>query len=296
MHLEDKLSQALSEAPIDLVRDSLDKAMFDDKEEMKPEIVEFLKNIVDDLDDNVTPVIGRALVKGSILSYQWLAHTDVDLLVEIDENINDHQWDIIGDDIEKRYDGLLIPGTKHPLQVFAKRGKYDFGNADGIYDLYRGWQKGPYTHEADLNQYMDQFEKTVQSIDLDTGELRRDIIDFNIMNDLPKDEVKGIKAMLRSKLDEINDDVDGLLNARQKVKDSRRFAFDRDMTPEEIKKFGSKNLLPANIIQKMLERYHYMGFLGELKDLHDDDKIDEDDMDELANIFNLDDMEEISEE
>ena len=35
MHLEDKLSQALSEAPIDLVRPSLDSVMFDDKEEMK---------------------------------------------------------------------------------------------------------------------------------------------------------------------------------------------------------------------------------------------------------------------
>jgi len=288
MNFINQIEDVFSESPIDPVRPALDPVMFDEDEELKPEIMEFLKKIVDDIDKNVVPVIGKSLIKGSILSYQWLPHTDVDLLVEIDENINDHQWDVIGDQIEERYDGLFIPGTKHPLQVFAKRGKYDIADADGVYDLYRGWVKGPYSHKVDVQKYMDEFRDVVQNMDLTAGELRRDLIDYDILNDLGEDEIKGLKAQLRAKLDEIDQGVDSLLFQRQAVKDARRDAFDRDMTLDEIKEFGSKNLLPANVIQKMLERYHYMNILSKMKKIKDDDdKLDDDDIEELNDIFNI---------
>lgn len=288
MDLDKKLSVALSEAPIDLVRPHLDPEIFNEDEEIKPEIIEFLKKIVDDIDENIVPVVGKSLIKGSILSYQWLPATDVDLLIEIDEKINDHQWDVIREQINDRYEDVVIPGTKHPLEIFPQRGDYNVNNADGIYDLYKGWIKGPYSHEADLSQYMDKFEKTVQSLDIDTGELRRDLIDYSILKSLPEDEIKGLKAMLRSKLDEIDSGVEELLHSRQKVKDARMNAFKRDMTPQEIAEYGSKNLLPANIIQKLLERYHYMNMLSEIKDLYEEgEEISDDDIDELNNIFSI---------
>ena len=37
------------------------------------------------------------------------------------------------------------------------------------------------------------------------------------------------------------------------------------MDPEELKKYTSKNELPANIIQKMLERYRYFVIINILK-------------------------------
>lgn len=288
MKFTDKLDNVFSESPIDPIRKTLDSKMFDDKEELNGESLKFLKNIINDFDENVTQIIGKSLIKGSILSYQWLPHTDVDLLVEIDENINDHQWDIIGDQIEERYDGMLIPGTKHPLQVFAHRGEYDIGNADGVYDLYKGWIKGPYTHEIELDQYMNQFEETVQSMDLTTGELKRDLIDYEVLKQLKPDEIKGLKAQLNAKLDEIDIGVEDLINKRKKVKDTRRHAFDREMTPEEIRKFGSKNALPANVVQKMLERYHYMQFLTKIRNIKDEDnKLTDNDIEELNGIFNI---------
>ena len=51
------------------------------------------------------------------------------------------------------------------------------------------------------------------------------------------------------------------------------------MTPEELTKYGTKNVLPENVIFKLLERYYYLRFMRELKILIDDNKIDtEEDM------------------
>ena len=33
-------------------------------------------------------------------------------------------------------------------------------------------------------------------------------------------------------------------------------AFDKDMSPDEIRKYGIKNRLPKAVIYKMLEKYH----------------------------------------
>lgn len=288
MNFLNEIDNVFSESPIDPIRKTLDPKIFNDDQELKDEHTKFLKDIVDDFDESVTPVVGKSLIKGSILSYQWLSHTDVDLLVEINDDINDHQWDIINDQIDDRYDGLYIPGTKHPLQIFAHRGEYDIANADGVYDLYKGWIKGPYSHEVDVQKYMDEFTEKVRLMDIAVGELKRDLIDYSILDDLDEDEIQGLKAKLRSKLDEIDLSVEKLINQRNIVKLARRNAFDRNMTPDEIKEFGSKNLLPANVIQKMLERYHYMQMLSKIKDLKDDDKLDDDDIDELNDIFNID--------
>lgn len=294
MSFLDKISDVFTESPIDPIRKTLDPIIFDKNEKLDSEMVKFFKDLANDFNDNIAPIIGKCLIKGSILSYQWLSHTDVDVLFEIDEATTDHQWDVIEDQIEERYGDLVVPGTKHPVQIFANRGKYDISNADGVYDLYKGWVKGPYVHEFDINQYMDQFEQSVQSIDLKTGELMRDLIDYDILKDMSNDDIKGLKAQLKSKLDEIDSSVDELLYQRNKVKRDRHNAFDRDMTPEEIKKFGSKNLLPANVVQKMLERYHYMTFIGKMKELKNDDrdKISDEDVEELNSIFSIDDKKE----
>lgn len=290
MKFKDEIDVIFNESPIDPIRNSLDPKVFDDNQEFLDRHVEFLKDIVDDIDENIVPVVGKSLIKGSILSYQWFPHTDVDLLVEIDDDINDHQWDVIMDQIDNRYDGLFLPGTKHPLQVFAHRGEYNIANADGIYDLYKGWVKGPYHHDIDIQKYMDEFEDKVSSLDLITGELKRDLIDYRILDDLDDDEIKGLKAQLRAKLDEIDAGVEKLINTRNAIKSSRRDSFDRDMTPDEIKMFGSKNLLPANVMQKLLERYHYMKTLSKIKDVKNDDKLDDDDINELNDILKIGDV------
>lgn len=291
MNFNDTLQKAMFESAIDVTRPTLDKDLFDANNEPHPAFIQFLKNVVNEIDEDIVPVSGRALIKGSILSYQWLPWTDVDLLIEIDPDITGEQYELIKQDIKDRFKDLKVPGTKHPLQIFPQRGKYPDENADGIYDLNIGWVKGPYNLTADVDNYMDQFKETVQSLDLESGELRRNLIDYHILKNLPEDEQKQVKALIAKEIDEIEQNVRELVRHKEKIKNARHAAFNRDMTPSEVVKYGSKNLLPSNIIQKMLERYYYMQFLSEIDDVMEDkDDLSEDDLQELEELFNIDEL------
>ena len=50
----------------------------------------------------------------------------------------------------------------------------------------------------------------------------------------------------------------------------RRAAFDKDMSPDEIRTYGVKNRLPKNVIYKMLEKYHYLKFYKKCKKILED--------------------------
>ena len=61
----------------------------------------------------------------------------------------------------------------------------------------------------------------------------------------------------------------------------RRAAFDSDMTPDQIQKFGIKNRLPKNVIYKMLEKYHYIKFYKYCKKILDDGVVSDKEIDDL---------------
>ena len=58
-------------------------------------------------------------------------------------------------------------------------------------------------------------------------------------------------------------------------------AFDKDMTPDEIKTYSIKNRLPANVVYKMLEKYHYLKLLKKCKKILDDGEVTDDEIDSL---------------
>ena len=61
----------------------------------------------------------------------------------------------------------------------------------------------------------------------------------------------------------------------------KKFAFDRDMSPDEIRKYGIKNRLPKAVIYKMLEKYHYLKFYKKCKKILDDGKVSDKEIDDL---------------
>jgi hypothetical protein len=291
MSFESDLDKAMAESVIDPTRVALCPQLFDKDNEFKPEVLDYVKRIVNKV-DKIVPVVGHVLIKGSILSYQWLPTTDFDVLVEIDEDITDEQYEVIKEDVWEKINSkdFKIPDTKHPVEVFVHRGQYNLDNADGIYDLYGGWLKGPYSIEADTDKYMNEFTKAVEELDLESGELIRNIIDYKTLSGLPSDTVRHLKAMVRQKLEEIEHNIRILAVKKNVIKQKRRDLFDRDMSPREIKEYGSKNLLPDNVVLKMLERYHYIDIIGQLEDLLDDNKITDAEIEEIGEIFNFQDL------
>ena len=277
----------LFESVIDMTRKILDPVIFDkngDEYTMKPEVVDFIRGVINDIDDKIVTVVD-SFIKGSILSFQWNDKTDVDLLIQTNISSEDDRRRI-QDEVDEQF-SIDIPKTKHPLQIYINIGKYDERNADGIYDIDKGWVKGPYNIAVNIDDYMSKFRKTVDSIDISTGELKRDMVDYDMLKELPDGEIDGLKKKTEEKLSEINNDVEDIVFQYKHIRDMRHNAFKEDMTPKDLVKYGTKNSLPENVIFKMLERYYYLKHMYKLKSLIDNNKIDsDDDVDNIENILN----------
>ena len=84
-----------------------------------------------------------------------------------------------------------------------------------------------------------------------------------------------------SKLEEIEKDIQDIVDIGDTVDAERRAAFDKDMTPDEIRAYGIKNRLPKAVIYKMLEKYHYITFFKYLKNILADGEVSDDEIDSL---------------
>ena len=84
----------------------------------------------------------------------------------------------------------------------------------------------------------------MQEIDVIKGELKRDVIDYDDLTELEPRDVKDIKDRIESKVQEIKKDLQDIIDIGDTVDAERRAAFDKDMTPDEIRAYGIKNRLP----------------------------------------------------
>jgi hypothetical protein len=128
---------------------------------------------------------------------------------------------------------------------------------------------------------LNDFNKKVQEIDVVKGELKRDIIDYDELKDLSPNDVLDLQDKINSKLEEIEDDLQQIIKIGDNVDVERRAAFDKDMSPDEIRLYGIKNRLPKNVIYKMLEKYHYLKFYKKCKQILDDGKVTDAEIDSL---------------
>ena len=95
--------------------------------------------------------------------------------------------------------------------------------------------------------YVKDFEKKVQEIDVVKGELKRDIIDYRELEGLTNDDVLNLQDKINTKLDEIEDSIRDIIKIGDGVDAERRSAFDRDMSPDEIRQYGIKNRLQKQL-------------------------------------------------
>lgn len=260
------------ESIIDPTREKLDPDVFieeDGQFEMRPEHRNQLADLVADINENIVPV-NDWLVKGSILSMQWLPWSDVDILLEIAEDIPDEQWYDIFSLLRERSAGVVLDGTEHPVEFFPQRGDYDEDRADGIYHVERSeWIKGPYDIAVDVEKYRDAFGTEVEKFDKAIGALSRDLADYLIYQSLSDSEVSALSDQVKAKIKEIDDDVGDLVQLGQEVKAARQDAFSKELTPSEIAEYGSRNELPANVVQKLLERYKYMALWSAVRQIRE---------------------------
>jgi len=172
--------------------------------------------------------------------------------------------------------GKSAPGTKHPINYFVlvSDEAYDLANqmADNVYDLQKDeFEKRATVRPIDLDDYMTDFHDRVSKVDILTGELRRDVIDYVSLKKMSRKEVANLESKVKNKLSEIEKDIEGLVSSHKEIRSERMAGFMQKLTPEKLRKYGSSNALPKNVIYKLMEKYYYLQFFIQLEKIIGDD-------------------------
>jgi hypothetical protein len=258
---------------------------------IKPSVIKMIEDQLAEFEKEY-PVLKYTLI-GSILTHRYRNDADLDINVLFDVPVEKREDERVR--LSKKYlsaknpdniQGKEIPNTKHPVNYYfiTDEETYDEQNskADAVFDIKgQKFVKRPDDFKFDINLYLKDFERKVQEIDVVKGELKRDIIDYDELSELKPGEIKNLERRLTSKLNEIEKSIQDLSDMGDVVDAERRDAFDKDMTPDEIKTFSIKNRLPKNVIYKMLEKYHYLTFLKKCKKILDDGEVTDAEIDTL---------------
>jgi len=293
--LYEKMDKKLSESIIDIPRRTYAPKVFDDADTNNPKVKASVKSQIDkQLKEFETeyPILKTSLI-GSILTKRYRNDADLDINILFDVPADKQEEERTR--LSKKYlsaknpdniQGKLIPGSEHPINFYFITDKetYEDQNkkADAVFDMESNkFVKRPEDFNFDKNLYLKDFEKKVQELDVIKGELKRDIIDYRELEELKPDEILNLQEKINEKLDEIEDSIKSIVKVGDGVDTDRRAAFDKDMSPDEIQKFGIKNRLPKNVIYKMLEKYHYLKFYKKCQKILDDGKVSPDEIDDL---------------
>ena len=226
--------------------------------------------------EGIAPVL-RYRIIGGILTKQYNEESDIDVNVFFD--VPAGQRETVHKKLRKmaaKVNGKNSPGTKHPINYFVlvSDEAYDLANqmADNVYDLEKDeFEKRSTVRPIDLDDYMTDFQDRVSKVDILTGELRRDVIDYVSLKKMSRKEVANLESKVKNKLKEIENDIEGLVSSHKEIRSERMAGFMQKLTPEKLRKYGSQNALPKNVIYKLMEKYYYLQFFIQLEKIIGDD-------------------------
>ena len=282
----------IKESIIDIPRQRYAPGVFDDADTNNPKLKKSVKDIILNQIDKFGekyPVKKYSLI-GSILTkkYRDDADLDMNILFDVPKEKQEEVRIALAKNL-RNINGKLVPGTKHPINYYVitdpELKKKNDAMADGVFDIDENeFVRRPTEDTFDSEKYEADFQAKVKEIDVVKGELARDIIDYEELKGLTADDVLNLQARINSKLDEIEDSIEVLVDIGDDVVKQRQSAFNDDMSPEEIRQFGKKHKLPKNIIYKYLEKYHYLKFYKKCKEILEDGKVSDKEINSLKTV------------
>lgn len=287
---ETMMNEMMKESVIDIPRDDLDPTVFTFKDGDIPIIKPSIRSqVINDVSmiHEITPVLDYYVV-GSILTKQYSKMSDIDVNVVIDPVTSPMTVEGVVK-LLKQLNGSLAVGTTHPINYFIYRDEnsFDHDNTPAIYDIANErWIKEPEPESFSARGFMKKFEVNIKDVDLGTAELRRDLLDFKELDNLTEDEVKDISYLVKNKVADIEETVEGLIDVYKNYANIRRSAYKKPMTPKEIRKFGGKWNLPENIQYKLLEKYYYTELVKQLTKIMSDGELTKDEIPTLKKAVN----------
>ena len=289
-----RFKEFLKESIIDIPRKTYARPVFDNEATGNPKLKPSVrKQVLDGIKsfEKFGKVVKYTLI-GSILTKQYRDDADLDVNILFDIPGSKEEQEKVHDKIREyqgQVNGKTIPGTKHPINYFSIIDSATFSKAremaDGTFDIDKNeFIRKPDPGTFEPEKYVADFQRKVAEIDVVKGELARDMIDYEELKQLTNKDIDNLSKLVKDKLAEIKSSINTLIDIGDKTVADRKDAFTKDMSPDEIRKFGVKNRLPKNVIYKMLEKYHYLKFFKKLSEIMEDGKITPDELKSLSKI------------
>lgn len=260
--------KSLLESIIDPHLNTYSEDVFEDPDARFPKIKDELRDrIIRDVRkiDKEVKVID-VFIKGSILTKQYTPRSDIDVFVRVKTNMDEDNLREKLYPIWLEIDDKRMVGIPHPLQYYITTLPYDLNNTEAAYSIKDNeWIKKSSSKRIDPSKYMKDYKKFVDQFANWSEEIRRDIIDLDILREIPKKQLKDLDKKVERKLKELEKSLNEYVELYTMLSDFRDKAFSEDMTPSEIKKYGTKVRLPGNVVFKMIERYHYVDLAKKIR-------------------------------
>ncbi|MDD4110043.1 MAG: hypothetical protein PHS54_00655 [Clostridia bacterium] len=263
----------LQESLVNISRDELDSTVFQFKEDGTPILRDSIKiQILKDIDEirNIMPVVAFYIV-GDILTKNYTEKTDIDIPVQVDKQLIDSisTADIMH--LLKYLNGRLAADTQHAINYYIITYDFDSSKSSAVYDIVNEkWIKPPITFEPEIEKWVSKLYNTLTSIDISTGEIQHDLLDFDEISNLNTDIIKRLRYVLRQKLMQIDELLKQLIQLKSDTKSLKKFDISQYTTPNELHLFCAINKLPENITYKLFEKYYYTKAIQKLESIIDE--------------------------
>ena len=217
-------------------------------------------------------------ITGSLGTQQWHKNTDMDIHI-LPKNIekNKAKYQGIQRKIMNDFRDKDLRVSGHPFEVFLQLDPAQEMRGDASYDVLTDrWLKVPFSLSDNFDPdvefaYLKKDLKQIFSgMDKALGELRRDLVDYDIIDEyldnLKPEEKTFLSDKLKLKLIEIEKDIKILGGKKEKYHELRKNAY----TPEDQENawkqvLKSKSWAPNNVMWKILDRYKYISLIVKLQ-------------------------------
>lgn len=287
---DSSFDKIVRESAIDFPRPDLDLQIWlkeDNHYFLREEIKNKILGLLDQYpEDDLLQTAREIRIVGSITCNLYTESTDIDVHI-IPEDLSiwsdEDKGKAVKEWYEDRSEELEMFVGEHIIEFFIQPQPHVDLLSVGVYDLLGDvWLKGPKIHPMSYDPYedygdiADDIRNAVQGADIVLGELKRDVIDFEVISKvlprLPKEAQKKLQLRLKNKLEDIEKDIQSLKLQRKSWVKLRRLGNEPIKSIEDLKNSELvSNWENMNIVFKFIARYHYMDVIKALENLLEDD-------------------------
>jgi len=315
----ESIKNLIHESSIDYPREGLSPEIWEKLDDgsytLKRSVANDILSVLSKFEYGVLLDIAKEIrIVGSICSNQYSDNADIDVHIipdkeELNKVLDTKRFIDTTEDRAVQYQKEIITwfnehrdeidGTidGHPIEVYLQLNPIQDLMSAGVYDLVKNkWIKKPSITPTDVDPYdsykevMDSIASVVEDADKLFGELKRDVIDYDVIKEallrVPKELRGKLKDNLKAKLDEIEDDIEKLSQKKSEWAQMRRNSSKPITSEEALNDYeAAKKWEKANVLFKLLSRYKYLKTISDLEKLIEDDSLEDSDIDAIKDIM-----------